>query len=188
MSSNNAQNIYDIQSNTRFVKTNAYSDATSLIRAMFEDSSTYCGNEYHYPEYILEGAERLAIENRSNRNEGDDMKSDDMLRAYMDKVDKDQRELKSEMRERENRISLNIRESEQRMDARLDRIEKMICEQNENYDKKIETLSNKLDDSVVAIQSNKRQIIALIIATIISVAGVAIAAIQVVQGFISLVQ
>ena len=130
----------------------------------------------------------MAIENRSNRNEGDDMKSDDMLRAYMDKVDKDQRELKSEMRERENRISLNIRESEQRMDARLDRIEKMICEQNENYDKKIETLSNKLDDSVVAIQSNKRQIIALIIATIISVAGVAIAAIQVVQGFISLVQ
>lgn len=82
---------------------------------------------------------------------GDDM--DDLLKSYIEKVDRDQSELKIDMREREERTEKRISESEGRMDARLDRIEKMIISQNENFDKiddKIskvnEEVSNKLDD------------------------------------------
>ena len=59
----------------------------------------------------------------------------------------------------------------------------MISNQNE----KIEKLSDKFDQSVKEIKSNKLQIWATVIATILAVAGIAFASLQVVQGFISLV-
>lgn len=104
-----------------------------------------------------EGMEELAGRSRvSNVYEaphigGDDM--DDLLKSYIEKVDRDQSDLKTDMREREERTEKRISESEDRMDARLDRIEKMIISQNEKFDKiddKIskvnEEVSNRLDD------------------------------------------
>lgn len=184
MSSNNAQNIYDIQENTRFVKMNECSDSTLSTGFALNGSSTYYDNDNPYDQYMAERTENSAIEKKIIQDEGDDMKNNEILHAYMDKVDNDQRDLKNEMREREKRVEQNIRDSEQRMDARLERIENMIAEQN----KKIENLSGRFDQSVKEIKSNKLQIIALVIATILSVSGVAVAAIQVVQGFLSLVQ
>lgn len=188
MSSNNASNIIDIQKNTKFLKNNDFSNSTSLGNVILNSSGTYCENNSSYDKYMIDRTESVEEIKHLIPDEGDDMKNDEILRAYIDKVDNDQRELKQEMRERENRIEQNIRESEKRMDARLDRIEEMISSQNKNYDEKIEKLTSKFENSVIDIKSNKVQILALIIATILSVAGVAVAAIQVVQGFLSLVK
>lgn len=82
-----------------------------------------------------------------------DMDENKLLEKYMDKIDADQRELKTDVREREERIDKRVTESESRMDARLDRIENMITSQNEKFDKidgKItrvnEEVGNKLED------------------------------------------
>lgn len=188
MSSNNAQNIYNIQSSSKFVNVNENSDSTSAMATLSGESITYDGDDLNYSHYFIESAEGMTRGMNSIRVEGDNMKNDDILRAYMDKVDMDQRELKKEMKEREERISQNIRESEQRMDDRLDRIESMISDQNKNYDGKIEKLSDKLDQSVIAIKSNKWQIVIAAVATVLSVAGIAFATMQVVQGILSLVK
>lgn len=139
-----------------------------------------------YDSYITTKNFDISSEKQSFPNEDNYMNDNELLKTYMDKVDRDQRDLKTEMRERETRIDKNLQESERRIDEKLERIEKLISEQNKNYNEKIDKLSNKFDNSVAEIKSNKLQIIALIIATILSVAAVAIAAIQVVQGFISI--
>lgn len=188
MSSDNAQNIYDIQTNARYVRKNDYSDSTPSMGFSLNGSSTYYDNENSYNQYIFDRAENIAIEKQFIQDEGDDMNNNEILRAYMDKVDNDQRDLKGEMRERERRVEQNIKDSEHRMDERLDRIERMIIEQNKNYVNEIDKLASKFDDSVKEIKSDKKQTVAIVIATVLSVAAIAIASIQVVQGFLSLVR
>ena len=119
---------------------------------------------------------------------GDDhMNADDLLKSYMDKIDNDQRDLKAEMREREERMIKATVDSEARMDARLERIEKLIEKQNADANEKFIRMEDKFDGSVKDIKENKISIWGICIATILSVAGLAYAAIQVFQSFVSLV-
>lgn len=195
MSSNNAHKIFDISSSSRFVSSNS----TGVMNVPSDGNSTYSTMDMQYSPYMIASKEIAESEREYAKSEGDDMKSDEILQAYMDKVDRDQRDLKVEIREREERIAQGIKDSEQRMDDRMARIEQMILEQNKSYEAKMDKLTEKVEvsmkemnskfeNSVTEIKSNKLQIVALVIATVLSVAGVAIAAIQVVQGFLTLVQ
>ena len=51
-----------------------------------------------------------------------DQKMDDLLKTYIEKVDKDQMALREEMREREQRTEKRIDDSERRMEDKINKI------------------------------------------------------------------
>lgn len=73
------------------------------------------------------------------------MDQDKILEIYISKVDKDQSELKKDIREREERTERHIRESEDRMDRRLQEIEALIEIQNNNLNDIVELQNDKMD-------------------------------------------
>lgn len=91
----------------------------------------------------LDKALKERVEINASQKEVQDMDENKLLEKYMDKIDTDQRELKLDVREREERIEKRVAESESRMDMRLDRIERMIISQNEKFD--------KIDDKITKV-------------------------------------
>lgn len=70
-----------------------------------------------------------------------------LLEMYIDKVDKDQRDLKEDIRESERRTQKRIEESDKRLDEKMGQIIDMIRDQNQKMDKidsKIETVSKEV--------------------------------------------
>ena len=87
--------------------------------------------------------------NKGNQNRDDEMDNNKILELYIAKVDKDQSELKQDIRESENRIFQKVSDSEERMNKRLDKIEDLIKAQNTKFDKIVEvsqSVKNGLED------------------------------------------
>lgn len=87
--------------------------------------------------------------NKGNQNRDDEMDNNKILELYIAKVDKDQSELKQDIRESENRIFQKVSDSEERMNKRLDKIEDLIKDQNTKFDKIVEvsqSVKNGLED------------------------------------------
>lgn len=86
-------------------------------------------------------------------NEDDLMDNEKILEMYINKVDKDQLELKQDMRESEKRLESHVMQSEKRMEDRMERIENLIISQGAKFDKMDDKISevskevsNKLED------------------------------------------
>lgn len=125
--------------------------------------------------------------------DGDSMNDDSILKAYMDKVDADQREMRVEMRDREERINRSITDSEQRMNEKMDRIERLIVDQNNRYEEKTEKLEDKMnklgekfDESVEKIKRDKVSNSIGIAAIVIAAGALFIALYQMYNGIIPL--
>jgi len=99
--------------------------------------------------------------------EGQDM--DDLLKTYIEKVDKDQMALREEMRERERRTEKRIDDSEKRMEAKVDRIEKMMNVQNEKFDKLKESIDSSIEEDRKFHYANMIAVISGVVATILTV-------------------
>ena len=84
--------------------------------------------------------------NKRNQNRDDEMDNNKILELYIAKVDKDQSELKQDIRESENRIFQKVSDSEERMNKRLDKIEDLIKDQNTKFD--------KMDDKIVEVSQS----------------------------------
>ncbi len=79
------------------------------------------------------------------------MDNSKILELYMDKVDKDQRDLKEDMRESERRTQKRIEESNKRLDEKMMQITEMLKEQNRQIEKvgdKIEGVSESVSDKL----------------------------------------
>lgn len=85
-----------------------------------------------------------SIRQQSATAEGFNMTSDDFLSKYIEKVDRDQSDLRNDIRESERRISERTAAIEERMDNRLNRIEDMISSQGG----KIDDTNGSIPDSV----------------------------------------
>lgn len=72
---------------------------------------------------------------------------DDLLKTYIEKVDRDQSDLREDIRENERRTEKRISEMENRMDSRLERIEKMIASQTEKIDSIKDDVNNKMEEN-----------------------------------------
>lgn len=70
------------------------------------------------------------------------MTNDEFLSRYIEKVDRDQSDLRADIREGERRTSEKISSVEERMDSRLNKIENLFVK----MDEKITRLDEKLDD------------------------------------------
>lgn len=94
-----------------------------------------------------------------NKKEAVCMDNNQILEKYIDKVDRDQAALRTDIRESERRIFSQIKSSEDRMDLRLNRIEDMISHVND----KIDSVKDHSNDSL-------KWNIGVAIATIIGIA------------------
>jgi len=99
---------------------------------------------------------------------------DDLIQKYIDKVDRDQSDLREDIRESEKRIHEDSRELEKRMDSRLDRIEEMIEKQNES----INNLGEKVSSGLRENKNFMWGITATIVLSIIASVGVIVATYQ----------
>lgn len=91
---------------------------------------------------IVGGGEVLYV---AGQERSDDM--DDYLKTYIEKVDRDQSDLKQDFRESEKRLENHINKSEERMDAQLSRIEELIKEQGHKVDDLKETINTKIGEN-----------------------------------------
>lgn len=109
------------------------------------------------------------------------MDENKLLEKYMDKIDSDQRELKAEVREREERIEKRIAESERRIDLKLERIENMISEQNKKMDDVKDSVNQKMDE-------NRRFMWGIVITIVLSIIASIGVIVSTYQSSISLIQ
>lgn len=107
------------------------------------------------------------VVNNFSKAEEPKMNENDMLKAYMEKVDRDQSDLRADIRESERRTSEKIDKIEERMDSRLNRIEDMIKEVKEDNAASVKEIDKK-------VKSNLGWIVATCITTILGIAGMVI--------------
>lgn len=118
--------------------------------------------------------------------EGKDM--DELLKAYIEKVDRDQSELREDIRESERRTDKKIEDSEQRMDKRLDKIEQLISSQNNKIDELKQSVNDKLEDDKKYRHTNNIAIVIGVITTVIAMVGIYYATISTITGILSAVK
>ena len=96
------------------------------------------------------------------------MNNDNILERYINKVDRDQSDLRNDIRESERRTQENLSKIEERMDTRLNRIENMMSKQNDVIDKLKDDLIEKMDAS-------QKWIVGIAIVTILGISSMVIA-------------
>jgi len=108
------------------------------------------------------------------------MNNDDILSKYIEKVDRDQSDLRADMREIEKRTANTLENMERRMDIRLNRIEDLIAKQNDDLNKKIpdsySKLETKINEANREFKVMNRQFLIFLIGTFLSIAGILAAA------------
>lgn len=110
----------------------------------FPGTYLYANASYSAPQSIKFYGHDTYSEPNNDVEYGDDKMDDNkLLELYINKVDKDQAELKLDLRDSEKRIESHISSVESRMDERLNRIEDMINSQND----KIDTVGEKLNEN-----------------------------------------
>lgn len=103
--------------------------------------------DLNYNHIISKGLSYCGIIEKNDewQKAGKSMNESKLLELYISKVDKDQGDLRSDIRASEQRTSEKISSIESRMDERLNRIEDLILRSNENTDRKISIIENKID-------------------------------------------
>lgn len=89
---------------------------------------------------------------------------DDLLKLYIEKVDRDQSDLRKDISESEKRTEIKISEIEKRMDARVERIEQLINSQNDKMSSMKDSVENGLHE-------NKKFMWGIIITILLSIIG-----------------
>ena len=102
----------------------------------------------------------------------EDDSMDDLLQKYIEKVDRDQSDLRKDIKDSEDRVNRVVENSDQRMDKRLDRIEQMINDQNNRIDALSEKITTKLEEDRKYRHTNNIAIVLGVIATVAAMVGI----------------
>ena len=124
----------------------------------------------------------------NNTERSRDMENDKILELYINKIDKDQSELKKDLREREERIDKRIAETEARTEKKLEKIEKMILEQNRKIDDLSDKITEKLEDDKKYRHTNNIAIIIGVVTTVIAMVGIYYATISAITDILGFMQ
>lgn len=95
------------------------------------------------------------------------MNDNDLLKAYIEKINQDQSELRADIRESERRTSERLDKIEKRMDDRLNRIEDMIRDSRKSNEGAIEELKT-------SVNSKMGWVVGTCIATILGIAAMVV--------------
>lgn len=126
------------------------------------------------------------IYNMNEIKEGE--KVDDLLKTYIEKVDRDQVSLREDIRESERRTEKRIHDYEERMENRFDRIEKLIRDQNEDIKNLKDEVNNRLQEDQKYRHTNNIAIIIGVIATVLSMVGIYYATVSSITDIIGLMK
>lgn len=102
----------------------------------------------------------------------EDDSMDDLLQKYIEKVDRDQSDLRKDIKDSEDRVNRVVENSEQRMDKRLDRIEQMINDQNNRIDALSEKITTKLEEDRKYRHTNNIAILIGVVTTVLAMVGI----------------
>ena len=138
----------------------AYPLNQAIIDKIKEDTKNYSNDSSTFPTV------QIIAKNISKREETK-MNENDILKAYIEKVDRDQSDLRADIRESERRTSEKMDKIEERMDQRLNRIEDMIQKSTKDTADSIEKLNEKVESKLHWIENT-------CIATIIGIAAMVI--------------
>lgn len=122
---------------------------------------------------------------KEKKENGKDMENDKILELYISKVDKDQAELKQDVRDSEKRISDKVLESEKRMDNRLERIEGMINEQSKDVISLKDEIKNRMEEDKKYRHTNNIAIVIGVITTVIAMIGIYYATVSMVTDILN---
>lgn len=136
----------DVETEHRLVsgETHVSANITSFDTIRHSKNSTYSINS---PNRYLE-MPLLPTEKNSGVKH---MEENKLLEMYMEKVDRDQRDLKEDIRESERRNQKRMEESDKRMDEKMGQIVDIIREQNQkmaNIDLKIDSVSKEVSSGL----------------------------------------
>lgn len=174
-----------LNDNKAAVGAEEYSNSSTLISFdAYKDKNTTSSTPKQKIGYN-EGETRNIF---SVKEEDVDMDDNKLLEKYMDKIDADQRELKSDVREREERIEKRITESEVRMENHLSHIEEMIIEQNKKFDELKERVNDKLEDDKKYRHTNNIAIVIGVVTTVIAMIGIYYATISTITDILGIVK
>ena len=118
----------------------------------------------------------------------EDDSMDDLLQKYIEKVDRDQSDLRKDIKDSEDRINRIVENSEMRMDKRLDRIEQMINEQNNKIDALSEKMTTKLEEDRKYRFTNNVAILLGLLGTLLTMWGIYHATASTIASIASLVR
>lgn len=125
-------------------------------------------NEENNGEFTSEIIVKTNIDN--NKGNGNTMENDKMLEMYISKMDRDQSDLRNDIRASEQRTSEQLRSMESRMDNSLKRIEDIIERQSiksENDKKDIDAKVEGIKAEIQASASENRKFMWGIVFTIV---------------------
>jgi hypothetical protein len=168
---------------TPFPNTNNVSDKKIDIRSIITEESFLIDDKKDYEiayELVYNYLKSIGFMKYSSFERGIDM-DNNLLEKYIEKVDRDQSDLRADIRASEERTAKNLSDVHQRMDNRLNRIEDLISKQNDSFETKFNKLENKIDTKIDSLEGkideNKKfmwgitiSIVGLCIATIIGIA------------------
>ena len=117
-------------------------------------------------------------------NEEISMDDNKLLEIYMDKIDRDQRELRNDMMERESRITKQIAEAEKRENERMSRIEDLIKDQNTIINNLKDEVQSKLEDDKKYRHTNNIAIVSGVVATVLAMIGIYYATVSMITDII----
>lgn len=108
------------------------------------------------------------------------MNHDDILSKYIDRLDRDQSDLRADIREIEKKSANTLESIEKSMDLRLNKIEDLIAKQGDDLNRKIidsyNKFETKLNEANKETKTMNRQFLIFLIGTFLSIAGILAAA------------
>jgi hypothetical protein len=135
-----------------------------------DDNNKYDNGNNNISREYIKNRKLSSYNDAQNKEEVFDVDNNEILMKYMEKVDRDQSDLRNDIRESEHRTTERISSIEERMDNRLDRIEDMISEHTKSIDEKFSNLESKID-------SNNKYIHNISISVMIGIGSISVATI-----------
>lgn len=149
----------------------------SLLRYFLENSTEvkeYINNKNNQG-YIPNVEFQKLYQEEAISMEGDYVNEQKYLDVYIQKLDEDRRQLQSEFKEREERITRQTENSEKRMEEKLDKIERLLLEQNNRIDGLKDEVRNQLSEDKKYRHTNNIAIVIGVVTTVLAILGIALA-------------
>ena len=110
---------------------------------------------------------------------------DDLLKSYIEKVDRDQSELREDVRESERRTEKKISEFD-KIDNRLNKIEQILNSQNDKIDDLKQTVNGKMEEEKKYRHSNNIAIVIGVVSTVVAMIGIYYATISTITSILGI--
>jgi len=149
------------------------------------NNKNYSSSAMYFNDEMLKlGNNSYTDNNKYERIRGGIMDDNKMLEMYINKVDKDQSELKQDIRESEKRMENHMIQSEKRIEDRMNRIESLLVSQNDKIDGLKDEVTKQLSEDKKYRHTNNIAIALGVVATVLAMVGIYYATVSMITDII----